>query len=140
MTLCYGSAMPAGVDFDKGDGLVPVIVQEASSGEVLMLAYMNRDALEETIRTGRACYFSRSRRSLWRKGESSGHVQHVRDIRLDCDGDTLLIKVEQAGGAACHEGYRACFFRRHADASWVVDGERVFDPARVYGTQDAPRR
>jgi len=129
-----------GVDFDKGGGLVPVIVQEASSGEVLMLAYMNRDALDETIRTGRACYFSRARKSLWRKGESSGNVQHVRDIRLDCDGDTLLIKVDQVGGAACHEGYRACFFRQHTDGSWVVDGERVFDPARVYGTKDSTRR
>jgi phosphoribosyl-AMP cyclohydrolase len=132
--------MHADVDFEKAGGLVPVIVQEARSGEVLMLAYMNREALEETIRTGRACYFSRSRGSLWRKGERSGHVQLVRDIRLDCDGDTLLITVEQVGGAACHEGYRACFFRRRTDGSWTVDAERVFDPTEIYGTQGAPRR
>ena len=88
----------------------------------------------------RTLHGCRARRSLWRKGETSGHVQHVRDIRLDCDGDTLLIKVEQVGGAACHEGYRACFFRRRTDGTWAVDGERVFDPARVYGTQDSTRR
>ncbi len=132
--------MPSDIDFAKNEGLIPVVVQEASSGEVLMLAYMNQEALDETIRTGRACYFSRSRKSLWRKGESSGHVQHVREIRVDCDGDTLLITVDQVGGAACHEGYRACFFRRHTAGAWVVDGERVFDPALVYKAQDAPRR
>jgi phosphoribosyl-AMP cyclohydrolase len=132
--------MSAEVDFAKNGGLVPVVVQEANSGEVLMLAYMNEEAFAETVRTGRACYFSRSRNSLWRKGESSGHVQHVRDIRVDCDGDTLLLTVDQIGGAACHEGYRACFFRRRTDGSWVVDGERVFDPARVYGSRDATRR
>ncbi len=124
------------IDFKKGDGLVPVIVQDASTGEVLMLAYMNREAYEETLRTGRVCYYSRSRRKLWRKGEESGNVQEVRDISLDCDADTVLIKVRQVGGAACHEGYRSCFFRRIDPRTGVVTivGRRVFDPADVYKT------
>ena len=92
------------------DGLVPVIAQQAGSGEVLMMAWMNRDALAETLRTGRVCYWSRSRRSLWRKGDTSGHVQHLRALRVDCDGDTLLAIVDQVG-AACHTGARTCFFR-----------------------------
>lgn len=92
------------------DGLVPVIAQQAGSGEVLMMAWMNRDALAETLRTGRVCYWSRSRRSLWRKGDTSGHVQHLRALRVDCDGDTLLAIVDQTG-AACHTGSRTCFFR-----------------------------
>ena len=129
--------MPVDIDFAKNDGMIPVVVQEFATGDVLMLAYMNREALDETMRTGRACYFSRSRNTLWRKGESSGHVQHVREIRVDCDADTILLKVDQVGDAACHEGYRSCFFRRHDAGTWTVDGERVFDPASVYGTDSS---
>ncbi len=127
------------IDFAKGRGVVPVVVQDATSGDVLMLAYMNEAALQETVRTGRACYFSRSRNTLWRKGETSGHVQHVREIRVDCDGDTLLLKVDQVGGAACHEGYRSCFFRQHAAGSWSVTEAPIFDPATVYEQPAAKR-
>jgi phosphoribosyl-AMP cyclohydrolase len=122
------------IDFEKSGGLVPVIAQDADTGAVLMLAWMDREAFEETQRTGRACYFSRSRGRLWRKGEESGHVQEVRDIYLDCDADTILLKVYQVGGAACHEGYPSCFFRRVEGDSLRVVGERVFDPAKVYRT------
>lgn len=128
--------MPVEIDFAKVGGLLPVVVQDAASGEVLMLAYMNEEALAETIRTGRACYFSRSRKCLWRKGETSGNVQHVRDIRIDCDADTLLLIVEQVGGAACHEGYESCFFRTRRNDTWDVVGKRVFDPEVVYGRKD----
>ncbi len=121
------------VDFDKSGGLVPAIAQDADTGEVLMLAWMNREAYEETLRTGRACYYSRSRSRLWRKGEESGHVQEVREVYLDCDADTVLLKVHQVGGAACHEGYRSCFFRRVAGDRLAIVGRRVFDPAQVYG-------
>ena len=121
------------VDFDKGNGLVPAVVQDAESGEVLMLGYMNAESLARTLETGRACFFSRSRGKLWTKGETSGHVQKVREVRLDCDGDTLLVRVEQVGGAACHEGYRSCFFRRLTPAGTEVVEERVFDPKEVYG-------
>lgn len=120
-------------DFSKMDGIVPVIVQDDETGEVLMLAYMNEEAFEETLRTGRACYYSRSRNRLWRKGEESGHVQEVRAIYLDCDADTVLLRVYQVGGAACHTGYRSCFFRRYEDGQWKVVGEKVFDPEKVYG-------
>ena len=122
-----------GPDFDKSE-LIPVIAQDFQSGDVLMLAYMNREAYEETLRTGRVCYYSRSRRKLWRKGEESGHVQEVKEVYFDCDADTLLIKVNQVGGAACHEGYRSCFFRRVDPATGQVQvvGERVFDPSEVY--------
>ena len=100
-----------GPDFSKSD-LIPVIAQDAASGDVLMLAYMNDQAYAETLKTGRVCYYSRSRDRLWRKGEESGNVQEVKAIYFDCDADTLLIKVNQIGGAACHEGYRSCFFRQ----------------------------
>ena len=102
------------IDFDKAGGLVPAVAQDADTGEVLMLAWMNREAFEETVRTGRAVYFSRSRNRLWRKGEESGHVQEVRGVYVDCDADTVLLKVKQVGGAACHEGYKSCFFRELA--------------------------
>jgi phosphoribosyl-AMP cyclohydrolase len=121
------------IDFAKAGGLVPAVAQDADTGEVLMLAWMNREAFEETVRTGRAVYFSRSRNRLWRKGEESGHVQEVREVYLDCDADTVLLKVKQVGGAACHEGYRSCFFRRLTGGELAVVGERVFDPAEVYG-------
>ena len=120
------------IDFDKSGGLIPAVAQDADTGEVLMLAWMNRDAYEETVRTGRACYFSRSRNRLWRKGEESGHVQEVREVYIDCDADTILLKVHQVGGAACHEGYASCFFRRVQDGGVQVVGERVFDPKAVY--------
>jgi phosphoribosyl-AMP cyclohydrolase len=120
------------IDFDKAGGLVPAVAQDAESGEVLMLAWMNREAFEETVRTGRACYWSRSRGKLWRKGEESGHVQEVVAIHTDCDADTILLKVRQVGGAACHEGYRSCFFRKLAGQDWRTVGERVFDPNSVY--------
>lgn len=128
--------MPVEIDFAKGNGLLPVVVQDVTTGKVLMLAYMNQEALTETLRTRRACYFSRSRNCLWRKGETSGNVQQVRDVRTDCDADTLLLLVEQVGGAACHEGYESCFYRQRKDDSWEVVEERLFDPAVTYGPKD----
>jgi phosphoribosyl-AMP cyclohydrolase len=119
-------------DFQKADGLVPVIVQEVGTGLVLMLAYMNREAYDETLATGQAVYYSRSRGGLWRKGESSGNVQHVRSVRIDCDRDTVLLEVEQVGGAACHEGYPSCFFREITPDGARIAAERVFDPKQVY--------
>lgn len=124
--------MTADIDFAKGDGLVPVIVQDNASGAVLMLAYMNRESYERTVATGWATYWSRSRQAFWVKGETSGHRQAVRAVHVDCDGDTILLKVEQEGGAACHEGYPSCFFRRRSDAGWDVVETRRFDPATVY--------
>ena len=123
----------ATIDFDKTGGLVPAIAQDADTGAVLMLAWMNREAYEETLRTGRACYYSRSRGKLWRKGEESGNVQEVREVRIDCDADTILLKVHQVGGAACHEGYPSCFFRRVEPDGLRTLGERLFDPKQVYG-------
>ena len=120
------------IDFDKAGGLVPAVAQDADSGEVLMLAWMNREAYEETLRTRRACYFSRSRNKLWRKGEESGHIQEVKEVLVDCDADTILLKVRQVGDAACHEGYKSCFFRRVEPEGLRVVGQRVFDPKQVY--------
>jgi phosphoribosyl-AMP cyclohydrolase len=120
------------IDFQKSGGLVPAIAQDADTGLVLMLAWMNRESYEETLRTGRACYFSRSRNKLWRKGEESGHVQEVREVFVDCDADTILLKVKQVGGAACHEGYASCFFRRVEGDDVKVVAEKVFDPKQVY--------
>jgi phosphoribosyl-AMP cyclohydrolase len=119
-------------DFAKSGGLVPAVAQDADTGQVLMLAWMNRDAYEETLRSGRAVYFSRSRNRLWRKGEESGNVQQVREVFIDCDADTILLKVHQVGGAACHEGYASCFFRRVTAGGTEVVGQRLFDPAEVY--------
>jgi len=119
-------------NFAKNEGLVPVIVQEKSSGVVLMLAYMNERAWEETLQTGKAVYWSRSRGKLWRKGEESGNVQLVEEVLLDCDEDTVLLKVEQIGRAACHTGYISCFYRRlHGDKIEIVS-EKVFNPEEVY--------
>jgi phosphoribosyl-AMP cyclohydrolase len=119
-------------DFAKGGGLLPAIAQDAASGAVLMMAWMNQEAYEETLRTGRAVYFSRSRNRLWRKGEESGNVQQVHEVLLDCDADTILLKVHQIGGAACHEGFASCFFRRITPHGVETVGDRLFDPAKVY--------
>jgi phosphoribosyl-AMP cyclohydrolase len=121
------------LDFSKAGGLVSAIAQDAATGEVLMIAWMNQEAFEETVRTRRAVYFSRSRNRLWRKGEESGHVQHVKSIAVDCDNDAVLLKVEQVGGVACHEGYKSCFFRELSDGELKVIAERVVDPHAVYG-------
>lgn len=120
------------LDFEKSDGLIPAIAQDWESGEVLMLAYMNKESWGETLRTGNATYWSRSRNKLWKKGEESGNVQKVKEIRVDCDLDTILLKVEQIGKAACHEGYTSCFFRKVADSKLETVGERIFDPKKVY--------
>ena len=123
-----------GPDFSRSE-LIPAIAQDADTGDVLMMAWMNRESYAETLRTGRVCYYSRSRKKLWRKGEESGNVQELRALYFDCDADTLLIKVHQMGGAACHEGFRSCFFRRvnPATGEVTVEGQRVFDPQAVYG-------
>ncbi len=119
-------------DFTKNNGLLPAVAQDAVTGEVLMVAWMNAESFAETQRTGRAVYFSRSRNKLWRKGDDSGHTQQVKGIFVDCDADTILLKVEQAG-AACHEGYRSCFFREVTAENEVhVVAERLVDPAAVY--------
>lgn len=123
--------------FEKGGGLVPAIVQDEQTREVLMLGFMNEAALAETRRTGQVVFFSRSRNRLWKKGESSGHVLKLRDIRVDCDADALLVRVELAGPGVCHEGYRSCFFRRiEEDGSARVVEERSFDPGLVYGQEN----
>ena len=116
----------------SADGLVPVIAQDASSGRVLMLAWMNRDALRATLESGNAVYWSRSRGRLWRKGEESGHVQQVREMRLDCDQDALLLRVEQLGGIACHTGRERCFFRRYDNGNWVETDPVIKDPKDIY--------
>jgi phosphoribosyl-AMP cyclohydrolase len=119
-------------NFAKGDGLIPVIAQDAETKEVLMMAYMNQQAWEATLQTGKATYWSRSRNSLWLKGETSGHVQLVKAIFIDCDDDTILLHVEQLGEAACHTGYRSCFYRKVEGNDCVVVGKKVFDPKEVY--------
>ncbi len=127
-------------DFEKGNGLVPVIVQDSKTKDVLMLAYMNREAWDVTIATKKAHYFSRSRGRLWQKGEESGNVQIVKEIRLDCDRDTVLLFVEQKGGAACHKGYRSCFFRRVGINGHILEEEvcepKIFEPEEVYGQDE----
>jgi phosphoribosyl-AMP cyclohydrolase len=122
---------PTGPDFGNVDRLITAVAQDAATGEVLMLAWMNAEAYAETLRTGQAVYYSRSRGKLWRKGEESGHVQKVQAIFVDCDADAILLKVEQTG-AACHEGYRSCFFREVTPEGLKVVGERLIDPADVY--------
>ena len=119
-------------DFLKGGGLLPAIAQDAHTGEVLMIAYMSPESYAETLATGRAVYFSRTRNRLWRKGETSGHVQFVRAIYLDCDRDAILLSVEQVGGAACHTGFRSCFYRQVTPDGLKTVGPRVFDPGEVY--------
>ncbi len=125
------SVMPE-LDFDKTGGLIPAIAQDADTGEVLMLAYMNKEAFEETLACGNAVYYSRSRKKLWKKGETSGHVQKVKEIRVDCDNDTVLLKVTQIGGAACHKGYKSCFYKIVENNEFKIVEQRVFDPEKVY--------
>jgi len=120
------------LDFKKNNGLIPVIAQDYGTGEVLMLAYMNEQAFEETMRSKKATYYSRSRKSLWVKGETSGHVQHVKEIRVDCDLDTILLKVEQIGNAACHKGYKSCFFSKVEENDLKITESIIFDPDEVY--------
>jgi phosphoribosyl-AMP cyclohydrolase len=114
-------------------GLIPVVAQEASSGRVLTLAWMNREALAESARSGEAVYWSRSRGKLWRKGEESGHVQRIVEVRLDCDSDAILLRVDQAGGIACHTGRASCFFRKLENGRWVSTDPVLKDPGLIYG-------
>jgi len=119
-------------DFNKSDGLIPVIVQDAETKEVLMMAYMNQESWQATLKTGKATYWSRSRKKLWLKGETSGNVQLIKSVFMDCDNDTILLQVKQIGEAACHTGYRSCFYRRLSGEDWVTVGERIFNPEDVY--------
>jgi phosphoribosyl-AMP cyclohydrolase len=121
------------IDFAKGGGLVTAIAQDDATGDILMVAYMNEESFRKTIEIGEVVYFSRSRQKLWHKGESSGNTQLVKSLSIDCDGDAVLLRVEQRGNAACHTGKRSCFFRRLDDGSWADVGEQVFDPDEVYG-------
>jgi len=122
------------LNFKKGnDGLLPAIVQDHATKEILMLAYINEEAWQKTLATGKAHFWSRSRNSLWLKGETSGHVQLIKNILVDCDDDTVVYQVEQLGQAACHTGHRSCFYRHVEGDGLVIDGERVFDPDQVYG-------
>jgi phosphoribosyl-AMP cyclohydrolase len=124
------------IDFQKSGGLVPAIIQDERSGDILMLGFMNSESFAETQRTGEVVFFSRSRNKLWKKGESSGHVLRVREMRVDCDADALLVRVEAIGPGVCHEGYRSCFFRKvEADGSDRIIAERTFAPERVYGSE-----
>ena len=122
-----------GLNFDKNkEGLLPAIAVDDRDGCVLMLAYINQEAWEKTLATGKAHYFSRSRKELWLKGETSGHIQIIKDIYVDCDADTVIYRVEQLGGAACHTGHRSCFYRRVTGGELTVEGEPLFDPGKIY--------
>lgn len=123
------------LNFTKLAGLVPAIIQDAASGEILMLGFMNQEAWDKTQATGRVHFYSRTRQKLWCKGETSGHLQLVKEIYVDCDDDAVLVKVEQIGGAACHTGYRSCFYRQVKDGRTQVVGIKVFDPKEVYGSE-----
>jgi len=120
------------LDFKKTGGLIPAIAQDYASGEILMLAYMNQEAFDATLASGNATYYSRSRQTLWIKGETSGNLQRIKEIRIDCDDDTVLLKVEQLGKAACHTGYRSCFYKKIENGSIRIIGEPMFDPKEVY--------
>ncbi len=122
------------LNFSKSGGLVPAIAQDYQTGEILMLAYMNSDAFNTTLSTGKATYYSRSRKTLWVKGETSGNIQRIKEIHIDCDDDTVLLKVEQLGGAACHTGHRSCFYKKVEDGSIRITEKPVFDPKEVYET------
>jgi phosphoribosyl-AMP cyclohydrolase len=119
-------------NFAKGNGLIPAIVQDVETKEVLMLAYMNRESWEATLQTGKATYWSRSRQKLWLKGETSGHFQIIKAVFIDCDDDTILLQVEQLGEAACHTGHKSCFYRKLSGKDFVVVGEKIFNPEEVY--------
>jgi len=120
------------LDFEKTNGLIPAIVQDYKTGEVLMLGFMNQQAFDETVKSRKATYYSRSRQTLWRKGETSGHVQNVKEIRVDCDNDTVLLKVDQVGDAACHKGYKSCFFSKVIENDLKIVESKIFDPKEVY--------
>ncbi len=122
------------MDFSKNNGLITAIAQDWKTGEVLMVAYMNKEAFEETVKTKRACYWSRSRQKLWRKGEESGNIQEVKEILIDCDNDAVVLKVNQIGGAACHTGYNSCFYRKLDEKgdAYIFKKEKIFDPEEVY--------
>lgn len=120
------------LDFNKMNGLIPAIVQDYKTYEVLMLGFMDPEAWEATLSTGKATFYSRTRQELWVKGKTSGHLQIVKEIRIDCDDDTILLLVEQVGGAACHTGYRSCFFKKIKDGTVKIIGKPVFDPREVY--------
>jgi phosphoribosyl-AMP cyclohydrolase len=124
--------MDVDLDFSKFDGLLPAVVQDYDSGEVLMVGFMNKEAWEKTLSTSMATFFSRSRQELWVKGKTSGNIQKVREIRIDCDDDTVLLKVDQVGGAACHKGYKSCFYRKIDGGRVETIGKPVFDPREVY--------
>lgn len=132
MSLKESDRIMIKLDFEKTNGLIPAIVQDYKTGEVLMLGFMNSRAFEKTIKTKKATYFSRSRQALWIKGEISGHVQNVKEIRVDCDNDTILLKVDQVGGAACHKGYKSCFFSKVEESDLKIVESKVFDPKKVY--------
>jgi phosphoribosyl-AMP cyclohydrolase len=122
------------IDFEKAGGLVTAITLDDATGDVLMVAYMNPESFRKTLEIGEVVYWSRSRKRLWHKGESSGNTQRVKSIRIDCDGDAVLLRVDQSGGAACHTGKRSCFYRRLESGEWIDEGEQVFDPKEVYGS------
>ena len=123
------------LDFGKSDGLIPAMIQDHASGRVLMLGFMNEEAFRKTVETGFATFYSRSRRKLWRKGETSGHRLLVKEISTDCDQDAVLLRVEALGPGVCHNGYQSCFYRRLADGEWVEAEPRAYDPDKVYGSQ-----
>jgi phosphoribosyl-AMP cyclohydrolase len=128
-------AFAMNLDFQKADGLVTAVIQDHATGRVLMVGYMNQEAFQKTVETGYATFYSRSRRKLWLKGESSGHRLMVKRIETDCDRDAVLVQVEALGPGVCHEGYQSCFFRKLQDGEWKVAEERTYDPAAVYGAQ-----
>ena len=126
------------LDFEKGNGILPAIAQDVASGKVLMLAYMNRNAWRLTLQTGEAHYWSRTRKKIWHKGETSGNIQIVKDIIVDCDYDTILLKIEQVGGASCHLGYESCFHNRvNKNGEETIMGKKIFDPEKVYKNEGA---
>ena len=122
------------IDFEKGGGIVTAITLDDATGEVLMVAFMNAESFRKTLETGEVVYWSRSRNRLWHKGEQSGNTQRVKSIQIDCDGDAVVLRVDQRGGAACHTGKRSCFFRKLEEGQWVDEGVQVFDPKEVYGS------
>ena len=124
--------MDIDLDFSKFNGLLPAVVQDFESGDILMVAFMNKEAWDATLSTGMATYFSRSRQELWVKGKTSGNVQNIREIWIDCDNDTVLLKVDQVGGAACHKGFKSCFYRKIEEGRARIIGKPVFDPEEVY--------